>query len=93
MPHTATEQEIVDLLAKRQKTHGAMGDNMSCIAELWNVWVNYGSAGEAFTSYDAAVMMALAKIARLACGDRTHQDHYDDIKGYTEIARIMSARS
>tara|TARA_Y100000310_G_scaffold326609_1_gene391720 strand:- start:607 stop:888 length:282 start_codon:yes stop_codon:yes gene_type:complete len=93
MPHTETEQEIVDLLEERQKIHGDTEANMECIGSLWNVWAKYGSGGEDFTAYDTAVMMLLSKIGRIACGDRAHQDHYDDIKGYAEIARKMSARS
>lgn len=41
----------------------------------------------------AALDMILMKLARIACGDPNHPDHWRDISGYAELVlRILEAR-
>lgn len=65
----------------RAATHGNAEDNFGRIAGLWAVY----KPGVEFTPRDAALMLALVKIAR-AAGNAGHEDNYVDLAGYAALA-------
>jgi len=101
---TQTRLKIIDglinVLADRSAIHGEAEANFAAIASVWTWWLaNRGiiKAGLVFTSEDAAVMCALAKIARMLSPDGLrHVDNFIDAAGYSicaaEIAVDRKAR-
>lgn len=76
---------IVD--GDRERTYGDPGRNLRTIAELWTGWLRARGAmnpGLNLNHEDAAMMMALVKVARLA-HDPTHEDSKVDLAGYTYL--------
>lgn len=65
---------------QRTQDYGCVENSFSDIAALWSVYKNVD-----FTSHDAAVMMALMKIARIKSGHDI-EDSYIDLCGYGAIA-------
>ena len=73
----------------RAEDYGDKALNHQRIALLWTYWLNESRKGatpfgESITSYDAAMMMLLVKVARLMHSPG-HQDSHIDIAGYASI--------
>ena len=82
-------QEILDeakrlVITDRAKTHGPAEDSFGAIARYWSVYLK-----REITSYDAAMMMTLFKIARME-HNPNHQDSPTDGCGYLAIAGELS---
>jgi hypothetical protein len=74
----------------RAATHGDAEDSFSEIAKLWDWWLQNRNIPEAeLLPEDVAMMMALFKIGRIA-GNRTHEDNYVDLAGYSALAGEIS---
>lgn len=79
---------IDDVLEERGSYHG----------EFRHVSKAYDAMTEAFYDnaplfdhrYSAAVDMIIMKLARIACGDPTYEDHWIDISGYAELGRRLN---
>lgn len=70
----------------RAKQHGDKVENHLNIAALWNAYLGWRlGEGCALTAADAAVMMALMKIARTKTGSHNIDD-YVDLAGYAAVA-------
>lgn len=71
----------------REKQYGSPEDNFKAIALLWNAYVvsRRDSTTRIFDAQDVAIMMALLKIGRIACG-QTKADNYVDLCGYAACA-------
>lgn len=70
----------------RQADHGAPEDTFGRIADLWNAYLGEWSY---IKPHDAAVMMALLKIARIG-SNPNHADNYVDLAGYAACAAELS---
>ena len=88
------EREIAALLAERAATHGDAAATARCYAELQAAfWSNIPVRPERDTDWlRYPVDMIFVKLARIACGDATCEDHWRDIAGYAEMARRMVAK-
>ncbi len=70
----------------RAKAHGDALINHKHIASLWNAYLNERiTPGRKITARDAALMMALLKIARTKSGG-LNLDDYIDLAGYAGCA-------
>jgi len=74
--------------ADRAKTYGDPSRNMECMAEYLAVWRKFADGREEAYApgHDAAMVMVLAKIARITVGARGHMDNYIDAAAYLGIA-------
>jgi hypothetical protein len=70
---TASEYVTKD----RAATHGDAENNFRRIANLWNAYLGVDD----ISATDAAVMLALLKVARIR-SNPTHPDNWIDIAGY-----------
>lgn len=82
-PEAMSRAEILSEAARlttgsREQVHGAMKNNLSCIAGLWNVYL---AGKNELDGSDVALMMALVKIAR-AKNNPCHADNWVDGAGY-----------
>lgn len=78
-------QKATDLVGgDRGRTHGDKRENHQNIAALWNAYLGHRLVG-GLTPLDAALMMALLKIARTKCGSH-NPDDYVDLAGYAGVA-------
>lgn len=73
-----------DILDERSNTHGDFRDVAIVYSELQDAI--YGIA-ILERKYVAAIDMICMKLARIACGDPSHEDHWIDIGGYAELGR------
>lgn len=64
----------------RAEQHGDMQTNFTNIARLWSAYL-----GQSLSETDAAMMLALMKIARTKSGT-VNEDDYTDACGYIGIA-------
>lgn len=69
----------------RNAAYGDVKANMELIARLWNVYLD----GRLITATDAAIMLALLKIARISTG-QPKADNFIDLAGYAAIAGQVS---
>lgn len=70
----------------RERDYGRAEDNFATIARFWNAYYEAAyHVNPALTGKDVAVMMALLKIARIACGGGSG-DSYVDLAGYAACA-------
>lgn len=76
--------ETTELLEQRGSVYGDAVTTHERIAQVWT-----GIAGAPITGHQVALMMAGLKLVRAANGP-THEDSYDDLMGYGEIARRIS---
>ena len=90
--------KAVDLLTEaaelvsgpRAAQHGDMRDNHENISELWNAFLRIRrDPTEPLTASQAAIMMALVKIARTQTGD-DNADDLRDAAGYCGIASELT---
>lgn len=70
------EQAIKIVTVDREMQHGAPENNFKIISDLWTIY-----KGVVFTPKDAAIMMALLKIARIKSG-HNKTDNWVDLVGY-----------
>ena len=68
----------------REAQHGPKLDNFTRIADLWQGWLSARRSGP-LQAHDAAVMMALLKLARTQSG-AFNADDYIDAAGYAGCA-------
>lgn len=64
----------------RAQDYGTPESNCGRIAKLWEAYT-----GHSYTATDAAVMLALLKVARIGSG-RVHPDNFVDLAGYAALA-------
>ncbi len=81
---------------QREQDYGSPEDNFSTISQLWNTYLKAAHPGCAkaihnITAKDAAVMMALLKVARIAAG--TNIDSFVDLAGYAACAGEIATGS
>lgn len=76
---------------ERQDIYGNPENCFVCIAALWNAYLAGGheSRNPSISAHDAAVMLALLKVARIAHGT-DHEDNYVDAAGYMALAADMA---
>lgn len=82
------EQALKCVCGDREQDYGSPENNFACIANLWSSYlanriqtaVNAGK-GWIITPADAAAMLALLKIARIASG-HAKADNWIDLAGY-----------
>lgn len=73
--------ELTELLVERGKTHGSFAMVADVAVKLQAITeANHETAGMAFGR-----QMICAKLARIACGDPEHEDHWRDIAGYATL--------
>lgn len=82
-------QEIDTLIEKRKDIYGPPAINLSCTGRLKSIFWEYANKNEDL--YNNPIVMAacdelLTKIGRIATG-KPHVDNFDDILGYTIIAK------
>jgi hypothetical protein len=82
-PKAMSRAEVLSEAARlttgsREQVHGAMKNNLSCIAGLWNVYL---AGKNVLDGSDVALMMTLVKIAR-AKNNPCHADNWVDGAGY-----------
>lgn len=73
----------------RHNTYGNPTRNMECFADLVRAYLHYSlPEGNVMglNGHDAAMIMALTKVARIAVGSNTHKDNYIDAAAYLGIA-------
>jgi len=68
----------------RDKVYGPPERNMACFARLVNGYLDF--SGYRLTAHDAAMIMVLSKVARIAAGSGFHEDNYTDGAAYLAIA-------
>ena len=78
---TQNPPDADSLLNERERTHGTYAENSRRYALL-------RAAMEPIPpGLDYAISGILIKLARIASGDKTHADHWDDIIGYSQLAK------
>lgn len=87
--------EIDELLAERQKTHGDFtvhADVTQYIKDLLRFQNNWSTLTPAMRE---SLDMIAHKIGRIMAGTASHNDHWDDISGYARLVslRITEAKS
>lgn len=83
-----------ELLKNRKQIYGDVRDNMHCAADFAEVWnrhlktanVCWGTKHDR-DGYYGCIDMIFHKLARICTGNPLHEDNYEDIKGYIELAR------
>lgn len=90
LPSKALRQEILEkalvaTMGDREKSYGSPFPNMSCAAELKNVYKKF--AGNKYNAaHEQAMDMVFTKLARIATGAVGHLDSYIDASAYIAIA-------
>ena len=69
---------------QRQDQYGNPEDSFATIAKMWSAWL-----GKEIFPYDAAMLMALLKVARAKHG-AGHRDNHVDGCGYLALAADMA---
>ena len=70
----------------RDKTYGDATTNMRAFAALIDAYWTHRNPETSTPAHDAAIIMALAKIARIAVGAKSHRDNYVDAAAYIAMA-------
>ena len=87
---TDEEKKIV---TERTKQYGNYEDNFRDLACLWRPILEHHadliSEGHQLPNYVVALMMALAKIARIGPGGKYHKDNYADAVIYLKFAQDL----
>jgi CRISPR/Cas system-associated exonuclease Cas4 (RecB family) len=83
--------DIKEVLAQREKTHGAFEIHATVTQELKAVVTQHmlDQGRELNASMQESIDMILHKIGRVVAGNPNHVDHWDDIAGY---ALLISAQ-
>ena len=77
---------ISNMLTQRGKSHGDYPTNAKTTILLYAVVRRAMTTKSLDPQLELSVLMILQKISRIVSGDPTHKDHWDDIKGYAELA-------
>lgn len=80
------------ILASRGKTHGPFAENarvMQALKREARSGVTYEKLSDA---HKEALDMILHKVGRIVNGDGNFDDHWVDISGYAELAKIECVR-
>ena len=82
--------DIANTLAERQKTHGDFTDHARITQRLKIVVQSELARAKTELTHDQqeALDMILHKIGRIISGNPNHEDHWLDISGYAELARL-----
>ena len=78
---------INDVLDEREETHGDFRDVSDVYYALQNALYQNGFDKR---EYIAVLDMLCMKMARIVSGDPTHEDHWIDLGGYSEIGRRIA---
>jgi len=82
--------QVNDILKERQSTHGEFGNVAKVAQNLKDVFYENVKGGLSNIQAEA-IEMIFHKIARIASGDASFKDHWDDIAGYA-IERIADGK-
>ena len=74
----------------RDKVYGPPERNMACFARFVNGYLDFH--GNHLTAHDAAMIMVLSKVARIAAGSKFNEDNYVDGAAYLAIAAEVSKK-
>ena len=77
--------QVNDILKERQSTHGEFGNVAKVAQNLKDVFYENVKGGLSNVQAEA-IEMIFHKIARIASGDASFKDHWDDIAGYAILA-------
>lgn len=76
--------------ADRNDTHGDPYENHKQIADLWTAYLQFKlPEGVEIKAHEAAIMVQQIKQSRMQAG-RPIGDHFDDIAGYSEVAKYCA---
>lgn len=75
---------------ERQNMYGDPEDNFAAIADFWTVYQVHSKRKHS-PAHDAAMKMALMKVARI-CTGTGGRDSYVDLCGYTALAADIAER-
>lgn len=76
---------VTEIVRDRSGTHGNAIDQHKRLAAMLTAYLD-----RPIEPVDAAIIMCLAKISRVAVGDRSELDHYHDLVGYGAIAAVLA---
>ncbi len=89
-------QEAIKLTLKdRDQVYGDPGTNMRVFAALLNAYFSFSASSRGVlgvSAHDAAMVMVLAKVARIAVCSKSHTDNYVDAAAYLAIAKEVDTR-
>lgn len=74
-----------NLVAERSRTHGDFAETAALSDALLGELMARGHWRRLGVRHREALKMIAVKMARIACGDPDHQDHWDDIAGYAAL--------
>lgn len=75
-----------ETIGNRGQAYGGRENSLLVIADFWSVWLSRRLGFRVVLNpTDAAMMMALMKVARIS-GNLQHEDSYVDLAGYTALA-------
>ena len=77
-------RDVADIIDERGKTHGHWRENMEVTAKMWSLFLGH-YLSRPITAEQAAVMMGLLKVSRMACRSVT-EEHCEDFVGYGGLA-------
>ena len=77
--------DTADLLKARGKTHGDWKIQAKCAHELKTAFHRHANLMS--PDKHEAVEMILTKLSRIAVGNASEPDHWDDIAGYAKLGR------
>lgn len=77
--------QVNDILKERQSTHGEFGNVAKVAQNLKDIFYENLQGGLSNIQAEA-VEMIFHKIARIASGDASFKDHWNDIAGYAILA-------
>ena len=80
------ELKTEDILNEREKTHGKYSDVAYKFNQLKAFLIDSPEV-DLEPKQELAVLMICLKLARIVCGDPTHEDHWDDIAGYAMLGK------
>ena len=83
----ASNMEVSDILAERQKTHGSFGDHAEVAQAIKDIMHDSKNWSSLTPVYKEGLEMIAHKIARICSGTPYHADHIDDVMGYAKLMR------
>lgn len=78
-----------ELLTERGTTHGSFADNAMYSQTLKNVFRAAPGWAEMPNEHKEALDTIALKLSRILSGQSKHADHWADIAGYAELARVV----
>jgi hypothetical protein len=79
------DESVLELIQKREKTHGMYYENASLTQALKEVIRSGPNWASLTDGQREALDMICAKVSRVLCGDADFRDHWDDIAGYAKL--------